>query len=60
MEEIKVTNLEKPVEGTPVPRIGIGLACAGVAGGAGCAGAAGGLGCGGVCAGLGCGLGCVS
>lgn len=60
MEEIKVTELGESFEGTPTPRIGLGLACAGIAGGAACAGGAGGLGCGGGCVGLGCGAGCVS
>lgn len=60
MEEIYVIDLESTGNGDLTPRVGLGLLCAGGAGGAGCAGGAGGLGCGGGCVGVGCGVGCVS
>lgn len=60
MEEIYVGETGNTENEGGTPRVGVGLLCAGGAGGAGCAGGAGGLGCGGACVGLGCGVACVS
>ena len=60
MEEIYIGESDIDENGEKTPRVGVGLLCAGGAGGAGCAGGAGGLGCGGACVGLGWGVACVS
>lgn len=49
MEEIYIGESDIDENGEKTPRVGVGLLCAGGAGGAGCAGGAGGLGCGGAC-----------
>ena len=54
MEEIYIGESDIDENGEKTPRVGVGLLCAG------CAGGAGGLGCGGACVGLGCGVACVS
>ena len=51
MEEIYIGESDIDENGEKTPRVGVGLLCAGGAGGAGCAGGAGGLGCGSACVG---------
>ena len=60
MEEVYVGEFENNDNGEVTPRVGLGVLCAGGAGGAGCAGGAVGLGCGGACVGVGCGVACAS
>ena len=51
MQEIYIGESDIDENGEKTPRVGVGLLCAGGAGG---------LGCGGACVGLGCGVACVS